>query len=248
MIAIENVRLFQELQARQTATSPRHSSNKPLQARSFRVIASSPTDLQPVFDAIVGSATRVYEATFAALHRFDGQVLTFDAHHGMTEPEIQESRRRGPLPPGRGIAVGRAILDRRIGHIHDIRRDPDYRSTEGQMSFRTILAVPLLREGKAVGALGLWRREVQPFSDKQIALVETFADQAVIAIENVRLFEEFKESNVRSPLLWSSRRQRAKCCASSPARRQICRPFWMPSPKVLRRVCNAEDAGAIRAR
>ena len=192
VIAIENVRLFKELQERnrdltealeqQTATS-----------EILRVIASSPTDLQPVFDAIVGSAARLCDATFAALHKFDGQVLTFDAQHGMTEPEIQESRRRFPLPPGREIAVGRAILDQRIVHIHDIRRDPDYHLTEGQMSFRTTLAVPLLREGKAVGALGLWRREVQPFSDKQIALVETFADQAVIAIENVRLFKELDE-------------------------------------------------------
>ena len=192
VIAIENVRLFKELQVRnrdltealeqQTATSD-----------ILRVIASSPTDLQPVFDAIVGSAARLCDATFAALHKFDGQVLTFDAQHGMTEPEIQESRRRFPLPPGREIAVGRAILDQRIVHIHDIRRDPDYHLTEGQMSFRTTLAVPLLREGKAVGALGLWRREVQPFSDKQIALVETFADQAVIAIENVRLFKELDE-------------------------------------------------------
>ena len=194
-IAIENVRLFKELQDRnrqltealqqQTATS-----------EILRVIASSPTDLQPVFDAIVGSAARLCDATFAALHRFDGQVLTFDAQHGMTEPEIQESRRRFPLPPGREIAVGRAILDRRIAHIHDIQRDPEYRVTEGQMSFRTVLAVPLLREGKAVGALGLWRREVQPFSDKQIALVQTFADQAVIAMENVRLFQEL-ESRTR---------------------------------------------------
>ena len=199
VIAIENVRLFKELQDRnrqltealeqQTATS-----------EILRVIASSPTDLQPVFDAIVGSAARLCDATFAALHRFDGQVLTFDAQHGMTESEIQESRRRFPLPPGREIAVGRAILDRRIAHIHDIRRDPDYLLTEGQMSFRTALAVPLLREGKAVGALGLWRREVQPFSDKQTALVETFADQAVIAIENVRLFQEL-ELNANSEAL-----------------------------------------------
>ena len=194
VIAIENVRLFKELRERnrdltealeqQTATS-----------EILRVIASSPTDLQPVFDAIVGSAARLCDATFAALHRFDGQVLTFDAQHGMTESEIQESRRRFPLSPGREIAVGRAILDRRIAHIHDIRRDPDYLLTEGQMSFRTTLAVPLLREGKAVGALGLWRREVQPFSDKQTALVETFASQAVIAIENVRLFQELGERN-----------------------------------------------------
>ena len=194
VIAIENVRLFKELQERnrqltealeqQTATS-----------EILRVITSSPTDLQPVFDAIIGSANRLCEATFAALHRFDGQVVTFDAHHGMTESEVEESRRRFPQPLDREIAVGRAILDRRIAHIHDIQRDPEYRVTAGQMSFRTVLAVPLLREGKAVGALGLWRREVQPFSDKQIALVETFADQAVIAIENVRLFQELQARN-----------------------------------------------------
>src|SRR4029077_2558261 len=135
------------------------------------------------------------EATFAALHRFDGQVITFEAHHGMTEPEVQETRSRFPRPPDRDIAVGRAILDRRIAHIHDIRRDPEYQVRVGQMTFRTVLAVPLLREGKAVGALGLWRREVQPFSDKQTALVETFADQAVIAIANVRLFTELEVRN-----------------------------------------------------
>src|SRR5262247_84339 len=81
----------------------------------LRVIASSPTDLQPVFDAIVGSAARLCEATFAALHRFDGQVVTFDAQHGMTESEVEEACHRFPQPP-----VGRAILDRRITHIHDI--------------------------------------------------------------------------------------------------------------------------------
>ena len=130
VIAIENVRLFKELQERnrdltealeqQTATS-----------EILRVISSSPTDLQPVFEAIVGSAARLCEATFAALHRFDGQVITFEAHHGMTEPEVEESRRRFPRPPDRDIAVGRAILDRQLAHIHDIRRDPEYRRHGG---------------------------------------------------------------------------------------------------------------------
>ena len=187
VIAIENVRLFQELKEsleQQTATS-----------EILGVIASSPTDLQPVFQAIVGSAARLCEATFAALHRFDGQVITFDAHHGMTEPEVQEARSRFPRLPDRDIAVGRAILDRNIAHIHDIRRDPEYNLTAGQMTFRTVLAVPLLRESTPVGVIGLWRREVQPFTDKQIALVNMFANQAVIAIENVRLFKELDERN-----------------------------------------------------
>ena len=187
VIAIENVRLFQELKEsleQQTATS-----------EILGVIASSPTDLEPVFEAIVASAARLCDATFAALHRFDGHVVTFDAHYGMSESEVEESRRRFPRPPARDIAVGRAILDRRIAHIHDIRTDPEYRVTVGQMSFRTILAVPLLREGTPVGAMALWRREVQPFSDKQISLVKTFADQAVIAIENVRLFRELESRN-----------------------------------------------------
>src|SRR5262249_3192286 len=157
--------LFKELQERN------HQLTKALEQQTatseiLRVIASSPTDLQPVFDAIVESAARLCEATFASLHRFDGQVVTFDAHHGMTESEVKGTRRRFPQPLSREISVGRAILDRLITHIHDIRRDPEYRVMAGQMSFRTVLAVPLLREGKAVGAMSLWRRDVQPFSDE----------------------------------------------------------------------------------
>src|SRR5262249_14531484 len=132
------------------------------------------------------------EATFAVLQRFDGHVVTFDAHYGMTEQEVEASRHRFPLQAERGTAVGRAILDRRTTHILDVRGDAEDRVSAGQTSFRTVVAVPLLREGVPVGAIGLWRREVQPFSDKQIKLVETFADQAVIAIENVRLFKELQ--------------------------------------------------------
>jgi GAF domain-containing protein len=191
VIAIENVRLFKELQARNrdlTEALDRQTAT----AEILRVISQSQTEVQPVFDAIVRSAPRLCEATFAALHRFDGQMLSFDAQHGMTEAEVEETHRRFPHAPTRETAVGRAILARQVAHIHDIRIDPEYRVTAGQMTFHTVLAVPLLREGNPIGVMGLWRREVRPFTDGQIELVKTFADQAVIAIENVRLFKELE--------------------------------------------------------
>src|SRR5258705_5658245 len=98
----------------------------------LRVISQSQTDLQPVFEAIVRSAAQLCDATFAVMHRFDGQVVTFDAHYGMTEQEVAGSRDSFPLPTDRGTAVGRAILDRRTTHIHDIRRDAEYRVSAWQ--------------------------------------------------------------------------------------------------------------------
>jgi GAF domain-containing protein len=201
VIAIENVRLFEELQEKNRALTAAHAQvsesleQQTATADILRVISQSRTDLQPIFAAIVRGSAELCEATFAALHQFDSQVVTFEAHHGMTEQEIEGSRHRFPLAPDRGTAVGRAILDRRTTHIRDIRRDPEYRASPWQAAFRTVLAVPLLREGLPVGAIGLWRREVQPFSEKQITLVETFAAQAVIAIENVRLFKELEARN-----------------------------------------------------
>src|SRR5712691_10566230 len=177
-------RVLSEKLEQQTATS-----------EILRVISSSPTGVQPVFDAIVRSAASLCEATFATLHRFDGRSVTFEAHHGMSDTEIEGVRGIFPRPADRETAVGRAILDRRIFHIRDIRLDPDYRVAAIQQEFRTVLAVPLLREGTPLGAMGLWRREVRPFSDAQVDLLKIFADQAVIAIENVRLFTELQEKN-----------------------------------------------------
>ena len=212
----------------------------------LRVISQSQTDLQPVFEAIVRSAAQLCEATFAVVHRFDGQVVTFDAHYGMTEQEVAGSRDSFPLPTDRGTAVGRSILDRRTTHIHDIRRDAEYGVRAWQTSFRTVLAVPLLQEGIPVGAIGLWRREVQPFSEKQIKLVETFAAQAVIAIENVRLFKELEARN--SALTESLEQQTAtseilRVISSSPTDAQ---PVFDAIAANAARLCSANDAQVLR--
>ena len=188
VIAIENVRLFKELQDRnrdltealeqQTATS-----------KILEVIASSPTDIQPVLEAIAESATRLCEAYDASIGHVDGDMLRLNAHS--TDP----SRRRD-VPITRGHIGGQAILDRRTVHIHDLAAEDNVRAPSWiGLGVRTVLMTPLLREGTAIGAIALRRMEVRPFTEKQIALLETFANQAVIAIENVRLFKEIQERN-----------------------------------------------------
>jgi GAF domain-containing protein/CheY-like chemotaxis protein len=194
-IAIENQRLLSELQTK-NADLTEALEQQTATAEILRVISRSPTDVQPVFDAIVQSATRLCDAAFGAAFRFDGHQLTFAAHHRATPGEVEILRRLYPQPATRGRAVGRAIVDRRIIHIPDIREDPEYSSPVRQeLGWRAVLAVPMLRDGEPIGALGLWRREVRPFTDKQVELVSTFADQAIIAIENVRLFTELGARN-----------------------------------------------------
>jgi len=192
VIAIENVRLFTELEEKnrrltvaldqQTATS-----------EVLRAISSSVIDLQPVFDTIVRNAVKLCAATFGGLQRIVDGRMTLDAQCGVTTDELAVLQRDVfPLPISRGSATGRAVVDRAVVHICDIREDPEFgvHLLQTMQGFRTILAVPMLREGVPIGALALWRREVMPFSDTEISLVQTFADQAVIAIENVRLFNE----------------------------------------------------------
>jgi GAF domain-containing protein len=160
----------------------------------LRVIASSPTDLQPVFEAIAQSAVRLCEAVNGTVHRFDGSQIHPVALYGMTPQALAAHHRVFPLPPGRGTATGRAILTRAVVHV-DIARDPDYEFTDFvQAGLRTVLSVPMLRDGQPIGAISVTREEGRPFSDSQIALLQTFAAQAVIAIENVRLFTETKEA------------------------------------------------------
>jgi GAF domain-containing protein/anti-sigma regulatory factor (Ser/Thr protein kinase) len=187
VIAIENVRLFTELQAR----------NRDLTATSeiLQVISRSPTDVQPVFEAIVESAVRLSESVNGSVFRFDGQLLHLVAVYGMTPEAVAVNRRVFPRLPGRGSATARAILTRAVVHV-DIAQDPEYEHRElVEAGFRSVLSVPMLREGEPVGAITVTREEGRPYTDAQIILLQTFADQAVIAIENVRLFTELQDKN-----------------------------------------------------
>ncbi len=187
VIAIENVRLFDEVQAKtreltEALTYQTGSSN------ILSVIASSPTDVAPVLKAIVDSARELCDAYDAAVLLSDGDQLRFCAHHGPIPISFEK------LPINRNWTAGRAFVDRKPIHVHDLLAEGDEfplgQELSQRMGHRSILSVPLLREGESIGTIVLRRTEVHPFSEKQIALLETFADQAVIAIGNVRLFEQ----------------------------------------------------------
>src|SRR5215471_12644129 len=186
VIAIENVQLFQELKEsleQQTATT-----------EILGVIASSPTDIQPVLDTVAANAARLCNAIDALIYSVDGETLRVAAHYG----EIPIPINAGTMTLDRKIIAGCAVIDRQTLHIPDVAAVPEAElpaRPARQRGTRTILATPLLRENTAAGVILLRRDEVRPFSEKQIQLLKTFADQAVIAIENVRLFKELQERN-----------------------------------------------------
>jgi two-component system, NtrC family, sensor kinase len=166
----------------------------------LRVISRSPDDLQPVAQAIADSATRLCRCTYAAVFRFDGELIHWVAARGMSTEQEEALRSVWPRPPAPDTMVGRAILAREICHVHDAAADAGHlalplSAARAALAIRTFLGVPMLREGRPIGVIAINRSEVRPFSEREIALVQTFAEQAVIAIGNVRLFAELGARN-----------------------------------------------------
>ena len=233
VIAIENVRLFQELQVRnrdltealeqQTATS-----------EVLGVIASSPTELQPVLDTLIANAVKLSGATKGHVRQLDGEFLRVVAHYGETAEQIALYHSR-PVPAVPERAGGRALLEKKPIHILDVQAEENVSEVARQTGERSRLAVPLLREGAAIGTITIWRDFVEPFTDRQIELVKTFADQAVIAIENVRLFQELKEA-LEQQIATS---EILGVIASSPTDIQ---PVLEAVAKNAARLCDATDA------
>ena len=187
VIAIENTRLLSELREalqQQTAT-----------AEILQVMNGSLTDLRPVFEAIANSAARLCNALNSSVYRYDGKLIHFIAESSFSHGAVETTRRLFPAPPSRDNGTARAVADCAVVHIPDVLQDPDYRSLDwaNAIGARSVLAVPMLREGRPIGVITVNRAEAGPFPQRQIELLKTFADQAVIAIENTRLLSELRE-------------------------------------------------------
>ena len=222
-----------ELQGTLAQASEREAATSEI----LRVISSSPTGLQPVLDAVAENATRVCSASDAVIRLLDRGALQIAAHYGPIP--VGQS-----LPVTRGTLAGRAIMDRQVIHVEDMSEAPEDEFPEGRTSARrlgigTALATPLLREGVPIGAIVIRRSEVRLFSDKQVDLLRTFADQAVIAIENVRLFKEMKEALEQQ----TATAEILRVISTSPTNLQ---PVLDAVVKSAARFCGAPDASLLR--
>ncbi len=186
VIAVENARLLHELRElleQQTAT-----------ADVLNIISRSTFDLQQLLDTLIELAVRLCDADLAAMHRQQGVKYRVIATYG-GPPNHRALAGGVPFAPGRGSVIGRAVMERKPIHVADVLADPDYalQSAQKEIGYRTVLGVPLLREGSPIGVIVLMRLSVRPFTDKQIELARHFAAQAIIAIENTRLFNELHQ-------------------------------------------------------
>src|SRR5262249_20792391 len=242
VIAIENVRLFRELEQRnrdltealeqQTATS-----------EVLKVISRSAFDLQIVLETLTENAARLCGADQGFIYRVDGELYRPAACYNVSAEQMTWLE-ENPIPPGTGTVIARVGLQHHTVHIPDVLSDPDYTFAASHMGWgqRTLLALPLLTPAFPIAALSLHRKEAKPFTDKQIELVTTFADQAVIAIENVRLLKELQDRN--DQLTESLEQQTATSqilgvIASSPTDIQ---PVLDVVAEDAARLCDANDA------
>jgi GAF domain-containing protein len=243
VIAIENVRLFKELEARNRELSEA-LEQQTATSEILDVISHSPTDVQPVFNAIAECAARLCDAAFSAVVRFDGELLHLVAVSNMLPEERAAYHSLFPRRPQLSFVMGRALLDGRSVHIEDVETDPDYdprtlAELKAAAPYHTCLGIPILRDGLPIGAIGCARHEVKPFTAAQIELVKTFANQAVIAIENVRLFNETKEALERQ----TATSEILRIIASSPTHLQ---PVLDAMAESAARLCSAYDASIFQ--
>jgi GAF domain-containing protein len=243
VIAIENTRLFEEVQAR-TRQVQESLDYQLATSDVLNVISRSPTDIQPVFETIAQSAAHLCEAKFCRVFRFDGKLIHYAASHGVGTKGLEATSNLYPMAPGRGSAAARAILSGAVEQIPDVQADPEYAIGRGAsvIGFRSVAAVPMLKEGRPIGAIAILRSQAGLLPERQITLLRTFADQAVIAIENTCLFEEVQ---ARTRALQESREYQTAMSdvlgviSSSPDRLQ---PVLEAIVNTAKRLCIADRA------